>query len=493
LLWRPLGYVIGHALGTLDTYSSTLWTLQGLCLAASVVGVVAIYVLCRNVTGPGMALFVAAFSAVSNGYWVYAFSGCSYTLGVLFQTLALHYAIREREAGHRWRNALAAGAFGGLALSAWGPNALAAPAILFALITATAGSCKRVQQSFQKAAAFALGYATTSVLPFVLAFVLARNLPSWRVGMQTSSGLTFAKWLSTANNNGVPLHVGATQLLRAAMGWAQSVVSLSDVGYRLRLWHFGEGPFPVSLWSLVLLLFYVGVLVLAVILIRSGARLDTRLRSLTYASVFALGLNLAFGAAWQGADLERYLPSLPFQMLLLAITLNLLWERVDRVPFLSVVLVTAIAALVIVNWQGTFKPVLDADSYRNLWVTAIRQHASQGDVVVVLGQRKSVIVPPHDGNFPRIDMLSDEIEQGGARWRSEIDEIRLTQRRGGRVFLADSLFWLDSAPRDGWSFKEHPMPTPREIHDAFMPFKSETVAFTVGEERVWAARTDTAP
>src|SRR5215469_14884428 len=40
LLWRPLGYVIGHALGTLDTYSSALWTLQGLCLAASVIGVV---------------------------------------------------------------------------------------------------------------------------------------------------------------------------------------------------------------------------------------------------------------------------------------------------------------------------------------------------------------------------------------------------------------------------------------------------------------------
>jgi hypothetical protein len=105
-----------------------------------------------------------------------------------------------------------------------------------------------------------------------------------------------------------------------------------------------------------------------------------------------------------------------------------------------------------------------------------------------------VIVPPHDGNFPRIDNLSDEIQKGGALWRSsEINEIRKTQSRGGRVFLADSLFWLDSAPRDGWSFREFPMPTPREIHDAFMPFKSEAVAFTVGRERVWAARTVAAP
>jgi hypothetical protein len=492
LLWRPLGYVIGHALGTLDTYSSALWTLQGLCLAASVIGVVAIYVLCRNVAGPGIALFVAALSAVSNGYWVYAFSGCSYTLGVLFQTLALHYAIRERQASHRCRNALAAGAFGGLAVSAWAINALASPAILLALITATADSCKRMQQSSRKAAAFALGYFTTCVLPIVLAFMLIHNAPRWRVGLRTSSSLAFAQWLSTARHD-VPVHFGVTQLLRAAMGWAQSVISLSDVGYRLRLWHLGEGAFPVSLWSLVVPLFYVGVLVLAAILVRGESRLDTRSRSLIYASAFALGLNLAFGAAWQSTDLERYMPSWPFQMLLLTIALNLLWERVERVPLISLASTSAVAALVIVNWQGTFKPVLDANSYRSLWVTAIRQHASRGDVVVVFGQRKSVIVPPHDGNFPRIDNLSDEIQKGGTRWRSlEINEIRLTQSRGGRVFLADSLFWLDSAPRDGWSFKEYPMPTPREIHDAFMPFKSETIAFTVGRERVWAARMDTA-
>ena len=36
LLWRPLGYVVGHALATLDTYSSALWTLQACihCVAA---------------------------------------------------------------------------------------------------------------------------------------------------------------------------------------------------------------------------------------------------------------------------------------------------------------------------------------------------------------------------------------------------------------------------------------------------------------------------
>ena len=489
LLWRPLGYVVGHALNTLGTYSSALWTLQGLCLAASVAGVAATYVLCRQVTSPGIALFVAGFTAVSNGYWFYSFSGCSYTLGILFQTIALNYAIKKREATEGWRNAFAAGGFGGLAASAWAPNVLAAPALIVALFRPTGGSRTPVRQFLGTGCVVALGYFATFALPLALAYGCTGS--QWRV-QPTSSGVTFAQWLSSSRH-GVPVHMGLTQLLRAALGWAQSVISLSDLGYRLKLWRLAEGAFPVSSWNLALLLFYGGAVLLAVILLRGRSRLDARARALTSAAVLAVGLNLAFGIAWQGTDLERYMPSWPFQMALLALALNVLWEGADRTQFISP-LFAAVVVLGIVNWQGTFKPVLDANSYRNAWITAIRQHASGGDLVVLFGQRKVVIVSPHDENFPKINEISDEIEKGGTGWRSvEINEIERTQSRGGRVFLGDSLFWLDSAPRDGWSFSENPVPTPRDISEAFMPFKSDTLAFTVGRERVWMARTGVGP
>jgi hypothetical protein len=488
LVWRPLGYVIGHALNTLDTYSSALWTLQGMCLAASVGGLVAIYVLCRNVARPGVALLISGLTAISNGYWFYAFSGCSYTFGILFQTIALTYAIKKRETTQDWRNAFAAGSFGGLAASAWAPNMLVAPAILAALITTTGESGMRVQRFLREACAVALGYLTTFALP--LAFVYGYAGTQWRVG-PTSSAVTFAQWLSSARH-GVPVHIGLAQLLRAALGWAQSVISLSDLGWRLKLWVFGEGAFPFSSWALSLISFYVAVSLVAVILLRERSRLDVRARALINAAALAIGLNLAFGVAWQGTDLERYMPSWPFQMALLAVALNLLWQRADRAQF--ALMFAALVVLGIVNWQGTFKPVLAANSYRNIWVTAIRQHASRGDLVVIFGQRKSVIVSPHEENFPKINEISDEIEKGGTGWRSvEISEIQRTQSRGGKVFLGDSLFWLDSAPRDGWSFRENPVPTPREIRDTFLPFKGETVAFTVGRERVWIARTGGSP
>jgi hypothetical protein len=489
LLWRPLGYVIGHALGTLDTQSSTLWTLQGLCLAASITGLVAIYRLCRRVAPPGIALFVSGFAAVSNGYWLYAFSGCSYTCGVLFQALSLNYAIKEREATRGWTNAIASGSFGGLAASAWATNVIVAPAVLVALITTAGGPRMRIRQFLKETCVFALGYFATFVVPVALAYLSGASQA--RVG-PSSAGIGFAQWLSSARH-GVPTHFGLAQVFRAALGWAQSVISLSDLGYRLRLWYTGEGPFAVGLWGLALLGFYAGVLLLAVALLQGRSRLDARSRSLIYAALLAIGLNLAFGAAWQGTDLERYMPSLPFQMLLLAVALNVLWERTGRARFVSLAFV-AILVLVTVNWQGTFKPVLDANSYRNVWIRAIREHASRGDLVLLLGQQKTLIVAPHDVNFPWVDEISVEILQGGTAWRSvATNAIHTTQSRGGRVFLGDSLFWLDSAPRDGWSFKENPLPSPRDIHDAFLPFKSDAVAFTVGRERVWAARTDTAP
>ena len=489
LVWRPLGYFIGHALDTLSTYSSALWTLQGMCLAASVAALAAIYVLCRNVAGPGIALFISGLTAISNGYWFYAFSGCSYTLGILFQTIALHYAIKKCEATQERKNAFAAGSFGGLAAGAWAPNLLAAPAILVALITTTGDSSRRVRQFLSKAGVVTLGYLTTFVFP--LAFAYGCTGAQWRVG-PTSSAVSFAQWLLTARH-GVPLHIGVGPFLRATLGWAQSVISLSDLGYRLKLWFLAEGAFPVSSWGLSLMVFYGTVFLVAMILLRERSRLDVRTRALINAAALALGLNLAFGIAWQGTDLERYMPSWPFQMALLAIALNVLWERADRAQFIPLIF-APLVILGIVNWHGTFKPVLDANSYRNIWVTTIRQHASRDDLVVVFGQRKIVIVSPHDENFPKINEISDEIEKGGTGWRSvEISEIQRTQKRGGTVFLGDSLFWLDSAPRDGWSFKENPVPTPRDIRDTFLPFKSETVAFTVGREQVWIARAAISP
>ena len=91
--------------------------------------------------------------------------------------------------------------------------------------------------------------------------------------------------------------------------------------------------------------------------------------------------------------------------------------------------------------------------------------------------------------MPKIDNLAIEIEMRGAGWKAaELRNIETTLQHGGRVFLGDSLFGSDSAPRDGWSFKENPSPSPQEIESVFLPFKTNIVAFTAGGEQVWLAK-----
>ena len=133
--------------------------------------------------------------------------------------------------------------------------------------------------------------------------------------------------------------------------------------------------------------------------------------------------------------------------------------------------------------------MLSSDSYRQVWLRELRRQTAAGDLVILFGQRTQEIISPHDPALPKIDNVSLEIEVRGDGWRAaELHNIAATQRRGGRRFLADTLFGTDSGPRDGWSFHEYPRPTPSELQEAFLPFKTDHVAFVVDTERVWLGR-----
>jgi len=147
---------------------------------------------------------------------------------------------------------------------------------------------------------------------------------------------------------------------------------------------------------------------------------------------------------------------------------------------------TGIAAL---TWYGTLAPVLAPGSYRQVWLRELRHATSADDLVILFGQRTQGILSPHDPNLPRIDNVSLQIELRGEAWRAAIlRNISATRQRGGRLFLADTLFGTDNAPRDGWSFRENPRPTPSELQEAFLPFKSDHVGFVVGAEKVWLGK-----
>lgn len=484
LLWRPLGALVSLALGA-QSYSAILWQLQFLCVIASIGAVIAMYRLAAQLYGRRPAVVVAALMAVSNGFWTYAFSGCSYSLSMLFAILAMRCAIAPRDTPATGAAALCAGALGGLSAATWGIQALAAPAIWAALVLTPSRRHSSLREHLRNTAGLAAGYLLAFAVPLLAAYLTKARGSAATTGAGHSQ--TFPGWLASSRH-GIPAHYSVAQLLRVLIGWPQSVISTSDLGVHLRLWRLHEGAFPASVWLGVYVVFYAAVGGAIWLLARGYARLDARERGVMASCLIALGANLLFAASWQGTDLERYFPSWPFQLLLVALLLKLL-VAAPAPRGIAAALGIVLVGIAVLNWYGTFAAVLAPDSYRQVWLRELRRATSAQDLVILFGQRTQGIMSPHDSRLPKIDNVSLEIELRGAGWHTaELRNIDATRQRGGRVFLADSLFGTDNGPRDGWSFREYPRPTPQELREAFLPFKSDRVGFVVDTEKVWLAK-----
>jgi len=486
LFWRPLGRLANLALGA-QTYSAVLWQLQFLCLFASILAVIAMYRLAAQLYGRQAGVVAAVLMAVSNGFWMYAFSGCSYSLSMLFAILALRCAVAHRGMAATGAAAFAAGALGGLSAATWAIQILGAPAIWLALVLTPAREQTSIRQHIRNTAALLAGYLLAFVVPMLAAYAIQTHGDGVPSAVTAGKSMTLVAWLASSRH-GIPAYYSFAQLLRVLIGWPQSVISTSDLGAQLRLWRLHEATFPASWWLGVFLVFYAALAGAIWILARGYSGLDARQRGIIASCATALGVNLLFAASWQGTDPERYFPSWPFQLLLVALFVRLL-AAAHAPRQVAAALGAALVGIAVVNWSGTFETVLAADSYRQVWLHELRGATSANDLVILFGQRTQRIMSPHDPDLPKIDNVSLEIVQRGAGWRAaELRNIAATKRRGGRVFLADSLFGTDNGPRDGWSFREYPRPTPGELQDAFLPFKSDRVGFVVETEKVWLGR-----
>jgi hypothetical protein len=377
--------------------------------------------------------------------------------------------------------------YGGLSAAAWGIEALAAAAIWLAVILTPAKEGNTVGRHIRATLGLSIGYALACLLPLLMAFIFRSHTPTEAVPSAANGDVGFWAWLGSARH-GIPAKLGVTQVLRVAIGWPQSVLSISSIGQDLRLWHLKDAGFPWSLWLGALVVFYAALGACGLVLVRAYPRLTVTERSLIAVCVAAVLTNLLFAVLWQGTDLERYFPSLPFQLVLVALALKCMPDggRESSTMLLGIPVLLVVG---LVNWFGTFLPMLGSDSYRQAWIRELHGVTSENDLVIVLGQRKLVVLAPHDSRLPHIDNLANEIVMRGDGWRAaELKNIDSTMKRGGRVFLGDSLFGETTAARDGWSFSEYPRPTPSDIDGAFRPFKSNRVGFVVVGEKFWVGK-----
>ncbi len=485
LLWRPLAYLVAASVGGLRSVSDALWTLQWLSLMSSALAVVGMsFFLLKVGCNRFITSATAALLVVSNGFWTYSFSGCSYSLSIFLLIIAMIFAVAKRDAPASLCSAVLAGGFAGASAATWAIQCLSIPAVLLILVLTPRWDRALRRDHLRNSIAMMTGCVLTFVVPLLAAWNVQATHAFESGGRPPARSLHL--WLSSTNH-GIPAHLGVSQLARVLIGWPQSILSISDLGQKLRLWGLHERGFPWSPWMLTPIVVYAGAMYSSYVLLKRFATHSNFERGLIVASLVAICANLLFAVTWQGSDLERYFPSLPFQLLLLALAAKT--KAHARGGMANVVIAIALCGIASVNWEGAFAKAFSTDSYRQEWLRELHKATSGKDLVIVLGQRKSVISNPHDPNMPKIDNLSNEIVMRGTGWEAaELRNIQETMRHGGRVFLGDSLFGTDESARDGWSFKEYPSPSPLEIQRVFLPFKSDTVTFTAAGERVWLGR-----
>lgn len=483
MLWRPLATVIAHAAGVGASASDVLWILEALSLLFALSTAVALFVVARLVLSRGISLFVAALGALSNGFWTYSFSGCSYALSELLLVLALYAALRDADSGHsRVRDIFVVGICGGLAASAWAAQTIAAPA-LFALVLLAGRPARNAQDVCARALWLGTGYAVSFAIPLLVLYALRSSVAGAVYVPPGPGNLTFFRWLGAADH-GIEAQSNVAQLLRVTMGWAQSFASIGNLGQDLRLWLYKESSFPVSAGFATLTVFYVAAAGAALTLAQTFNALNGNRRALIIGVAVVTMTNLVFGYLWQGTDLERYFPSLPFQALGFGLAIECWHTRAPRTTLAAAA--SGIVLMAMVTWVSNFRDVLGPNSLRQMWNHELASHCQREDVVFVLGYGKFGVGEPHNGNFPTVVNVSGVIVMKGERWRIPIEQALAAARsRNGRVLIGDSVLRTDSAPREGWSFVQHPHPSATEISGYFRTLGALQPAFVIAGEHLW--------
>jgi hypothetical protein len=487
LLWRPLGSSIFSIASFFGYRGDVLWILQVLSFLASVGSVLASHRFLSRWATPMVALWGAGLVAFSNGIWAYSISGSSYTAGLLFLLLALIFATPSPGPhGLGSLRAILAGLCGGLAALLWLVYGFLLPVLLgFVVVSAhdDIGHSK-----LRAAGLFLIVYGATVSFPLIGCYLLLPVLDPYMLKEENLQP-GFLGWLASSSH-GIHSRWGPVQVLRWVLGWAQSVIAFGDMGQSLRLWMTDGVALKwrsLAVGFMLLLLFYA---FLGVCIYKLWRQRQSRIGA-SYGMVLALvlfsfALNGLFALSWQATDLERYLPSLPFLVLTFCLAVDLERSILRR----ALVMLLSLSVLVTANFYMTISPAISANSDKNQWLAAIRQHLKKEDLLIVLGNNKFKIVDPHNPAMPKIHNVSMNLILHSSPQVFKtilLNDIQEARKQGGHIFIAESVLGLESRPRDGWSFKEHPEPSPKDLNDLFSSMKGE-LAFSVDGERVWMAR-----
>lgn len=308
LLWRFLvGTVLRHVAGS-NPSDQILRAFQVLDFLSTTAGLLALWLTIATLRLFTRRISTTVVSAIllsfSQAMMTYSKGGNSYIFGFLAVSAAFYALMAEaKSGGSQWRTAAVSGVSLALAVCLWFPYIFAVPSVLLAPSLFFDRSRNQ----------WALVLGATAICAFV--GLGAYGAVAIHLGIRDMH--SFIAW-AEASSHGAIIS-GAT---RVFFGFARSFVSIGDsVLFKRFLLHDPYNPvhfrqiFGQTFWKIIL--FYVFLASALIGLARSSLGRHALLQ------LAIMGLPvLGFAAAWQGSDVERYLPLFPALMLALGLGLD---------------------------------------------------------------------------------------------------------------------------------------------------------------------------
>ena len=470
LFWRPLGWLLARlspswVFASGEERYRVLLLLQVVCWLAGLGSLLFLRGLLKE-TGirPRIADLVCLLFLLSQTFLNYVQTASSYVPGLCCLLLGCYLLARacRRPAAFSWTAAGAGVALAG-ALGFWFPYVCALPAA--GLLPPLLGGFTRVRL---RLTVFAAGFCAGGV-----ALMNASALAVQGIG--TIGGAL--AWVEASQHG---IH-GIQGVPRMIFGLARSFIYLGEDGTLYRR-YLGSDPLnPValtdvvgSLWPIALFYLFLAALVVGLACSGRGRRL---LALLTLAAVPVLG----FGIAWQGGDMERYLPLYPFVFLALAGLLSS-----ERLPLLCKGLPFAFFAVMIVcNAAALARPVLE-QRHRELSLRAgtLAPHLRPRSRVFTVNDevaklRRNYPLNPLGHRLPMCAVLEAGTTKK-AEWQALLQKrMRETWNQGGDVWVTCRVF--SPKPRAEWFWVENQNAELRWVH-VYQFFQDFQTVETIGGE-----------
>jgi hypothetical protein len=356
LLWRPWGYLglrtigpwfIAHY-GDSEMQAVTrffVWT-NFLCSLATVL---LIWGILRRFVSTPLATAVAIAFCGANGFLGYVTLGSAYIPALCFECLSLWILVTRTKVtyGPSLIAAVAAGVSYAICVLLWFPFSFVGLGMLAALLWWPSGEVETASPAFARD-------RMQSALVFLLAaaIVSAAGIAAGAVVYGAHGAGDIRKWIVDADN-GWSQHLN---IVRAGTGVPRSLFELTSGGILLKRWFFHDPYNPVHIPQLAgalllkLLLFYVGIAVLLLALLKKNGR--PTLLVLLCAAVPALFFAVF---VFEPGSTSRYVPVLPFLYIAAAIALNINGRRPLIFGALTAVLATVVMFNAVSLGKGSFQ------------------------------------------------------------------------------------------------------------------------------------------